>query len=246
MVEFIMRPAEDNGVHMLYVTPNREMTDDEYDSYKQYFEVMGGHWRESMKGFVFYLDQMERTKKARENELKQYFPTPEPIAQMVVEMSGLCREAELEKLRILEPSAGTGALLKELPTRLLFAVTAIEPDDRHWLLLRGLAPDVRTITFEEYYEIAMQKHDTYTHVIMNPPFSDGRDIKHVRMAYDLLDEGGRLVAIISENSLYWDNEASRDFKKWLQKKGAGVRCLPHGAFRESGTSIDTVLICIDK
>lgn len=232
--------------NMLLATPNRIMTDDEYSVYKLRFEVMGGHWRESMKGFVFYLDQLQRTSQEHINELHQFYPTPQAVAEMVAEASGLDRVDVLENIRILEPSAGTGALLKELPTRLLFAVTVVEPDKRHWLLLRGLAPDVRTVTFEEYYESAKADKDTYSHVIMNPPYSSGCDISHVYMAYDLLRPNGRLVAVLSENVLYYDNETNREFYSWLKEHGAEITQLPHGVFKESGTTIDTILVSMNK
>ena len=35
----------------------------------------------------------------------------------------------------------------------------------------------------------------YDRIIMNPPFSDGRDIQHVQHAYNLLRPGGRIGAI---------------------------------------------------
>ncbi len=42
----------------------------------------------------------------------------------------------------------------------------------------------------------------YDVIVMNPPFEKLQDIDHVRHAFDLLTEGGRLVAVMSESPFF--------------------------------------------
>lgn len=229
--------------NVMTMTPVVKLSDAEYDVYKQHFEVMGGHWRESVQAFVFYLDQLVRNDKARLNEINQFYPTPKSVAKIVVAASGLNEPVDISSIQVLEPSAGNGALLSALPTRLLFTVTAVEPDTRHHAELRRYVPKVMNCTFEDYCSTTESR---FTHVLMNPPFSDDRDMRHIRLAYDLLKQGGRLVAVMSENSLHRDTLVTRNFRQWLGTLDMEYSPLPPGSFRESGTSIDTMLLIIDK
>ena len=50
---------------------------------------------------------------------------------------------------------------------------------------------------------------------MNPPFSNRRDIEHVRHAYELLKPGGRIVAIMGEGSFFGSDKKATEFREWL-------------------------------
>ena len=65
-------------------------------------------------------------------------------------------------------------------------------------------------------------------------------------AYDLLKDGGRLVAIVSENSLYYKNRYSALFSRWLKDVNAYIEHVSTGSFKESGTMVDTVIVVINK
>ena len=76
--------------------------------------------------------------------------------------------------------------------------------------------------------------------------SQQRDAIHTMMAYDLLEKGGTLVSIISENCMYYNTEISEKFRLFLGEVGATEYEVPFSAFEESGTMIDTRIIVITK
>ncbi|WP_423454267.1 hypothetical protein [Ottowia sp. VDI28] len=90
----------------------------------------------------------------------------------------------------------------------------------------------------------------YDRIIMNPPFSKGRDIQHVRHAYDLLRPGGRLVAIMGEGAFFHSNKSAEDFRAWLDERGATNEKLPDGSFMDPAlpvnTGVNARMVVIDK
>ncbi|WP_216846474.1 DUF3560 domain-containing protein [Granulicella sp. L56] len=128
----------------------------------------------------------------------QLFPTPPHLAAHMVEL------AQIEPgHRVLEPSAGTGVLCKAItaahPTAQVFAVeinsqlcellsqTINPPEDK----AAGICKNVLQGDFLEVDGLGNQ----WDRIVMNPPFADGADIKHISHALKHLKPGGRLVAI---------------------------------------------------
>lgn len=228
--------------------PTWDLSDSEYDEIKPIFENLGGHWRERYKTFIFPSTILKRNYISRWKEELQFFPTPTSVIEKMLTISGLCEaRKEREVARILEPSAGQGAILdiivKSINTP--YTLQAVEPDPSNIKILRRNLYNVAETTFENFYKQNLGKH-SYTHILMNPPFSHGRDMQHIRLAYELLDEDGILVSVMSENSLYYDWDETRNFNKWLNDNRGEITPIPSFAFSESGTSIETVLITLRK
>ena len=220
------------------------LSDEEYDKIKPDVETLGGHWRERVKGFCFSRESLKRLQYSQWQESIRFFPTPIEVARRVYELAEICADSSNGELRILEPSAGQGGLINAVEKSLWEKITCIEPDETNSGVLSDMGLNPHKTTFEEYYEKYGDKK--FTNVIMNPPFSLGRDISHVKMAYDLLQSGGVMVAIISENTLYYERQANRDFVKWLEEVNAYREAVPTGSFIDCGTAIDTVIIKIKK
>lgn len=79
----------------------------------------------------------------------------------------------------------------------------------------------------------------YDRIIMNPPFSERRDIAHVRHAYDLLRTGGRLVAIMGEGSFFGQDKKAQEFREWLDSVGGTSEKLPDGSFQDTSLPVNT-------
>lgn len=115
------------------------------------------------------------------------FQTPQHIAAQMAEL------IPINAQRILEPSAGLG--------RLYLAGAAARPGS-DWVLMDN-SPDC----CGELYELAqmatikqgdfLERDDLglFDCVVMNPPFKQGRDIKHIKHALKMLAPGGLLVAL---------------------------------------------------
>ena len=224
-----------------------QVTDSEYDKLKPIIEHLGGHWREKYKSFVFSEDVKEKLDFYLSNgveisdtykwkESTQFYPTPSKVAKRVVELADIKNGCS-----VLEPSAGTGNLLDQI--NVPCDIVAVEPLMENSDVLRRKGYNHSVSTFENFVDHTTQKFDR---VVMNPPFSGQRDIKHVLMAYDLLKNNGVLVAIISENALYYQTELSDYFRNFLKEHNGLVESVPSRSFEESGTTIEVVIVKIVK
>ena len=167
-----------------------------------------------------------------------YFPTPEPIGYKMVEWAQL-QEGE----DVLEPSAGHGAIARYVPRD--NGLTAIEPSRDLFSVLQlragGAGRKFVDNIFEQYNPV--NKHDV---VLMNPPYGTAGTtaIQHVSKAFDHLNEGGRLIAIIPRGA------ADKKFEKWLEETKAaafvGEVLLPSVTFSRAGTSVSTRIVVVDK
>lgn len=228
-----------------------------YDELSWAFRVLGGNWSDLQGGFVFANDPTEAikkllkdgeyiiTSKQQDQENKQFFKTQKKVARRVV---GLC---ELEKGDVvLEPSAGHGNIIAEFPESV--SVIAVEFSKENYEVLLDkqqngefAAKDIK-IHHGDFLQVTGLK---YNKVVMNPPFSNFQDLKHVVHAYSMLEKGGILVAIIGANSLVrsqCNKEAGECVEILRSGKKFEVIPLPSGSFTESGTNVDTVILKIQK
>ena len=110
----------------------------------------------------------------------QLFPTPYELATRMVELARLQIGAPA-----LEPSAGTGAILQALPGVMPFAgnrqtacdVVAFESNAAlaDSVQKSGLAQTVICADFRQCAAV----EEKFNAVLMNPPFSNADDIKHI-------------------------------------------------------------------
>ena len=167
----------------------------------------------------------------------QLFVTPADVAERIVAL------AKIETgQRVLEPSAGTGALLDPLfnteGTAWLLgdagALVAVERNTELAAALRRqyVVADVRTADFLQ----CNGDLGTFDRVVMNPPFENGADIKHIRHALGFLKPGGRLVAICANGPRQQDQ---------LKPLAAEWFDLPAGTFKDQGTMVNTAIAVFD-
>jgi len=72
---------------------------------------------------------------------------------------------------------------------------------------------------------------------MNPPFKQGRDVKHIEHALEMVRPGGRLVALCYNGTR--QNEKLRPIADVWE-------VLPEKSFREEGTAASVAMLVIDK
>lgn len=226
--------------------PSKPMTDAEYNEIKPWIENIGGHWRERVKGFTFDGDLDIRNKVSKWREDNQFFPTPKQVAKRVVQVSGLIEENKDKRIKVLEPSAGHGALLDEIPKSLDIDFYIVEPYNENVSVLDDKGYDAYEMNFETFSRLHKNEKGTFDYVLMNPPFSKSRDVLHTMTAYKFLKPDGILVAVISENALYYENDESKKFRDWLKSVDYTIEDVPYGLFKESGTTVDTVIIKVVK
>lgn len=165
----------------------------------------------------------------------QLFPTPAHLASRLVE------EADIRPgHRVLEPSAGTGALLDAIKAArghldLTYAV------ERHHTsceqLRRRYDLPVRCIDFLEYREFP----DGFDRIVANPPFHRGQDVKHIQHMLTMLKPGGRLVSLCADGP-----KQREQLESVACASGGFYESLPAGSFSEQGTDVSIALVVINR
>ena len=145
----------------------------------------------------------------------QLFPTPPDVARRVIELADI-RPGD----RVLEPSAGTGALLAAIEELApdCGAVLAVELNAALADRLRAAHP--LTVVYTADF-LTWAPDAPVDRIAMNPPFNNGSDIEHIQHARRFLKPGGRLVAICA-NGPRQQAQLRPDAETWIE--------LPAGTF----------------
>jgi len=174
-------------------------------------------------------------------KLPGFFPTPKPVIYEMLELADIQGTD-----RVLEPSSGKGDILT--------AICQAHPD----IDLKGIEYNrtLRDVLVAKGYDQIVEFGDflehegTYEKILQNPPFEKSAEIDHVRHAYDLLSEGGRLVSVMSKGPFFRSDSKSREFRQWLDGLEHDVIELPEDAFRGVDafrqTGVQTCLVTINK
>ncbi|MDY1103329.1 DUF4942 domain-containing protein [Pseudomonas aeruginosa] len=113
----------------------------------------------------------------------QFYPTPEPVAQRLVEW------LEIGLLdTVCEPQAGQGGIADHLPKD---RTRCVEISPLHCDILRRKGHNVIEGDF-----LAWSPGTSFSVIAMNPPYSEGHWQEHLRHAGTLIEPGGRLGAIL--------------------------------------------------
>lgn len=165
-----------------------------------------------------------------------YFPTPANLVSDMIDAAKLP-----EGCRVLEPSAGSGAIVDGIKARVPSA--SVDAFERHSSLRDILQMKGANLIGSDFTEA--EPVPSYDYVLMNPPFENGQDMEHVRHAFAFLKPGGRLVAIMSPGPFYRSDRKAAAFREWFDDLNGYKTDIAAGAFKESGTGIATVMIVID-
>lgn len=196
----------------------------------------------------------------------QLFPSPSRVANRVIEVADI-RSGH----RILEPSAGSGALIRAINPALRFSclINAVEINATLAAALQTSFPSV--LAFHADFLDAVPEARTnvagkfplglFNRIVMNPPFGNGMDIRHVRHALQFLaEEDRRLTAVLLHSGdaflpeLTGDPAGSSrraravaDLRAFTRANGFFMSAeeLPDGSFASQGTNVRTVLVTIE-
>ena len=181
-----------------------------------------------------------------------WFPTPRKVAEKAVGRAGLSFSParagwEPPHLRILEPSAGEGAIVKAVAEAMHHSGATYDIDmvEIHHDRAETLQ-DLRLGLVIEQDFLAMKPDPIYDRIIMNPPFDQQRDIDHVAHAVRFLKPGGKLVAIMSASVEFRQDKKATAFRALIEKMDGSIHDLPPGSFEESGTMVNTCIVVLKK
>ena len=193
--------------------------------------------RKSAEGLEVAGKQRAEVTRLVEYGIDGFFPTPRELARRMVSL------ANIEPTHcVLEPSAGAGHIADSI--REACPDCALTLVEWNWSLCEALQ---RKGYSPEQADFMEWQSGEFDRVVMNPPFERDQDIAHIRHAFDLLADGGRLVAIASAGILFGNGKRA-EFRQWLNEQGAYIEKLPEDTFRRSDrpTGVQTCLIVIDK
>jgi predicted RNA methylase len=213
-------------------------------------KALGGKWSRVHLGHVFdrpvegeLAEALTSGVAVDQARTAEQFFTPILIAEQVFDRARLAAG-----MRVLEPSAGEGALLRR-PLAYGCEVIAVERDGRlvQKLIDRMCGRGGTTTACGDFLEWKPDPADPpIDRVLMNPPFGKGADMVHVRRALGFLRPGGILVAIMSPGWTYRSDRQAAEFRAVLAGHEYLWDPLPEGSFKSSGTSVSTGILTIHK
>jgi hypothetical protein len=228
-----------NQVRLPAVRVNKKV----YAQVKKLLEDAGAAWAgNKTQAFVFPFNPdrvMEELRSGKRTDLQQdyqFFETPERVADWLVELAGGIHSSD----RVLEPSAGRGALVRAIHRSnpdVTVDCYELMPENREILSrMQGIR-----LLDDDFMTAAVSVYDK---IIANPPFSNSQDTDHARRMYGCLSPGGVLVSITGIHWTLADSKKTVDFRNWLHDTGAQVYDIPAGTFKKSGTDTATKVIVI--
>lgn len=232
---------EDNVLKLPRVQFNKKS----YAEAKKWIEEAGGSWQGGkVQGFTFPFNAdrvfsiLHEGKRCNLQQDFQFFATPPEVADWLVMLAGGIHEDE----KVLEPSAGTGAIIDAIHRScndVIVDCFELMPENKELLSMKKNIQ----ILGDDFTKCDVAQYDK---IIANPPFSKNQDIKHVKRMYEHLKEGGTVAAIMSCHWKIASEKECADFRKWLEDVGGKIYNIEGGAFQTSGTGIETTAVIITK
>lgn len=218
-----------------------------YTEVNTVLERLGGKWKRG-KGHIFPYEPGAAIQAVIETGIMPdknphaYFPTPEKLVEEMIHWAGIDKLSSniSSEDRVLDPSAGCGRIVSALVQRGFTNVDAVEIDPINSRTLQNLPISV----YEQDF-LTFKPSWKYKYILMNPPFLGDTWVAHVEHAWSLLEDDGVLVAIVPE-ALHWkDNSKVKTMRELVMMQGS-YEFNEKGAFKESGTSVGTCMLKMEK
>lgn len=250
----VLKTCECDGEKLKMPPLDRSM----YVKVNKVLAALGGKWKRAEQAHIFpeeagpmIADVIAVGHYVDAQKLFQAYNTSPELA------SRMCDRAEVtEGDEALEPSAGTGVIARAMRARGA-QVTCVEIQEK--LADELIAADFAVFCddFLEWPDAAVGNltdqngtnpiDERYDVIVMNPPFTRGQDMAHVRRAYDVfLRPGGRMVALTSPGWQFRTDKKAADFREWLESLDPEIDTVAAGAFKSEGTMIRTVMLVLRK
>jgi len=221
----------------------------------------GGAWSRKDKAHVFrddaraILDAAIVTGEVTTSADIGFFPTPPDLARTLVDAADI-RPGH----SVLEPSAGTGALIDAIleagPARIL--AFERDPGMRFDLAVKyGRTPTHldRVVDIDGENDpnlldfLDAPPEPRVDRVVMNPPFTRvgrGDHLDHVRHAFEFLKPGGVIVSVLPSGVTFRKDRRYSEFRSLVEEQDGEITALPEGSFKVSGTGVNTAMLRMCK
>lgn len=239
----VLSAAECNGPQ-LFLTG--QLDRNLYTRTNKVLEAAGGKWNRKAKAHIFDTDASDRIEQiiltgdvVVPKDDFEFFPTPPAVAERVIELADI-----QNGMRVLEPSAGKGALaLAAQQSALDVKVDMFELMPENNAHLQSMT--IKNAKIGDPIDfLSVEPMASFDRIVMNPPFGRQADIKHVSHALKFLKPGGLLVSVMASSVTFRSNKLTTDFRQLIEDRGGHIEELPEGAFKSSGTMVNTVIVVI--
>jgi predicted RNA methylase len=228
----------------LYYLPEGQLDRPTYVAVNKVLECLGGKWMRGLKAHAFETDISDRIDDVlltgevidQKKEFQFFETPPDIIAKMIkladVQPGHLC----------LEPSAGNGAIAEELGkiaghTRVV--CWELDPKNVRYLKEHSFCVNEGDFLLSPVF-------GRYDRIVMNPPFTKQQDVFHVLKALEFLKPDGILVSVMSAGVTFRANRKTLEFWETVKRHEYEVITLDPGAFKVSGTMVNTVILKVTK
>ncbi len=220
-----------------------------YQHVNKILEALGGKWNRGQGCHVFegVQDVEGRVEEVLitgfVTDTKKTFDFFETPPKVLITLFQLANLSNNPNQRILEPSAGKGAIAQQI--RLVAPMATLQlvefqPDNCIFLKTAGF----KNVDQADF--MTWDCNQRFHRIIMNPPFSKKQDIRHVTRAYSMLEKGGRLVAVMSAGVEFRQEREFKNFHCLVEDAGGEITALPDKSFAVSGTNVNTVVVVLNR
>ena len=223
---------------------NGELDRKTYTDTNKLLESIGLKWNRKLKAHISSEDVSEKWYNMIDSgewvdvqKEYQYFPTPKEIVQQMIDMVNWNNVESC-----LEPSFGTGNILKEFPLMTDITVYGCELNTD---MFNKTIKEVGNLENVELFNMDfLDFNKSVDCIIANPPFTKLQSIKHFNHMVELLNPNGQLVCILPSGD--YDKSSSiklrQEFAKFVDDNNCEVVYLDNGDFKESGTMVKTIIV----
>jgi len=226
---------------------SREM----YVKVNQVLENLGGKWDRKSKSHIFDDDTAPLLAEVLETGIMPpknplgFYETPIPVIEKMLDM--VHANAKPIPDYFLEPSAGTGAIVKYVLSQYPDTnACCIELDSKRCEKLRAIGSNIRV--YEGDF-LSVEPEPYFRLILMNPPFAVERDkleyIEHIHHAYRWLHNGSILISVAPAGIEFRNDKRTSVLRDLIDKRGY-IEKLPSDSFVVSDTGVSTVLVTIIK
>lgn len=181
------------------------------------------------------LEKLQAGNKVNHQQATQSFFTPREQGIKVCAAAG-----DMTGKRAMDPSAGDGALA-DIAKEMGADVIVIENFKPNATALSKKGYDVIE---RDFLSVTPEEIGLFDVIVANPPFTKNADIDHVMHMIKFLRPGGVLSTIMSTSWRLGSQKKQVEFANFLRERGAQIETIEAGAFKESGTMVETTHVVL--